>query len=78
MLDAETSAAGQGRQMKICTYTEAAYIHSRTLMMPMNSGVDATVLSPAALISAMTTIRPSKLGTIEKATNGSSGSHMAA
>lgn len=57
---------------------EAAYIHSRTLKMALNSGVDVTILSPTALISAMTTIRPSKLGTIEKATNGNNGNQMAA
>jgi len=70
--------ADQGDAMEKSTHMEAAYIHSRTFMMATNSGVDVTILSPAALISAMTTIRPSKLGTIEKATNGNSGSHMAA
>lgn len=70
--------ACQGDSIKRSTHIEAAYIHSRTVMIAMNSGVDVTVLSPAALISAITTMRPSKLGTIEKATNGNSGSHMAA
>jgi hypothetical protein len=65
------------RPIEKSTHIEAAYIHSRTVMMAINSGVDVTVLSPAALISAITTMRPSKLGTIEKATNGNSGSHMA-
>ena len=56
---------------------QAVYIHSRTVKIVMNSGVDVTILSPAALISAITMMRPSRLGTIEKATNGSSGSHTA-
>lgn len=64
--------------MQKTTYIEAAYIHSRMDMIAMNSGVDVTILSPAALISAIMTMRPSKLGTIEKATNGNSGSHIAA
>lgn len=70
--------ACRGESIEKSTHIEAAYIHSRTFNMDMNSGVDVTILSPAALISAMTTIRPSKLGTIEKATNGNRGSHMAA
>lgn len=67
----------QGYPIKKSTHIEAAYIHSRTVMTAMKSGVDVTVLSPAALISAITTMRPNRLGTIENATNGNSGSHMA-